>query len=326
MALRAIVAGVEAAGVQRHDFLRESGLTADQLGDGTARISASDYRRAVHTALRSSGDAALGLHMGEAASNTWYDVLGHLPLHSVNLRQALQFCGRYARIATDSAQLELHEHDDTATIRLSLHSDPVTAQYGAEFATSALLLRLIRPFIGTSALPRRVLFAYPAPAHHAEYTRIFAGRAQFSHAFTGIELERAWLDHAQVHHSAELCGLLQSRADLLLSRFAQDAPATERVRYWLAAHDMKNKPIMDMIGRDLGMSARSLRRRLQAEGSEYNTLLEDARANCAKRLLVDPQRSIQEAAYALGFANPAAFTRAFKRWTGLSPSAFRSAR
>ncbi|MET0386923.1 MAG: AraC family transcriptional regulator [Polyangiales bacterium] len=327
MALRAIVAGVEAAGVSRERFLRDAALDADRLRDGLARISVTEYRHAVHAALVSSRDPALGLHMGEVANITWYDVLGHLALHSANLREALQMCGRYARIATDSAHLELHEHGDTATIKLAHHiGDATTVRFAAEFSTSALLLSLIRPFIGEGVQPRVVSFEYDMPAHHAEYTRIFAGRARFARELTGLEIERRWLDQSQLHHSVELSTLLQSRAELLMTRLEGGAPATERVRHWLASHSLKNKPIMDAVARDLGMSGRSLRRRLFAEGSEYYTLVEEARADCAKRMLVDPQRSVQEAAYELGFATPAAFTRAFKRWTGLSPSAFRSAR
>jgi AraC-like DNA-binding protein len=81
---------------------------------------------------------------------------------------------------------------------------------------------------------------------------------------------------------------------------------------------------MDATARDLGMSARSLRRRLSEERAVYADLVEEARANCAKRMLTDPHASVQEAAYAMGFASPTAFARAFKRWTGVSPSAYRS--
>ena len=83
---------------------------------------------------------------------------------------------------------------------------------------------------------------------------------------------------------------------------------------------------MDAIARDLGMSARSLRRRLRGERTPYAALVEDARANRAKRMLEDRHLSVQEAAYALGFGTPTAFSRAFKRWTGMAPSAYRAAR
>jgi len=154
-------------------------------------------------------------------------------------------------------------------------------------------------------------------------TRIFAGRERFSHAFTGLELERSWLDRAQLDRSPELCALLQTRAELLLARVEQDAPAAERVKRWLVAQRWQTRPTMDAIARDLGMSARSLRRRLLEERVLFSELVDDARASHAKRMLADPRRSVQETAFALGFATPAAFSRAFKRWTGVAPSAYR---
>jgi AraC-like DNA-binding protein len=89
---------------------------------------------------------------------------------------------------------------------------------------------------------------------------------------------------------------------------------------------LKDKPTMDSVAKTLGMSARSLRRRLCEEETDFRVLVERARADHAKRALAAGHLSVQEAAYELGFATPAAFTRAFRRWTGLSPSAFRAAR
>jgi AraC-like DNA-binding protein len=81
---------------------------------------------------------------------------------------------------------------------------------------------------------------------------------------------------------------------------------------------------MDDAARALGVSARSLRRQLAAEGVSYSELVERARVAAAKRMLRDPRTSIQEAAYAMGFAAPAAFHRAFKRWTGMTPKQYRA--
>ena len=188
------------------------------------------------------------------------------------------------------------------------------------------MLRLARRFVGSAARARRVYFAYESPAHRAEYARVFGGCEQFSHAFTGIEFERAWLDRARRDRSPELYALLETRAELLLARLDQEGSVAERVKRWLASHDELLKPTMDAIARDLGMSARSLRRRLREERVQYDELVREARTLRAKRILADPRHSVQDAAYALGFGTPAAFSRAFKRWTGMAPSAYRASR
>lgn len=326
MAFRALVAAVEGAGVERSRFLAEARLVPAQLEDANLQLSPADYARVARVALSITGDAALGLHIGEQANTSRFDVLGHLAEHSRTLREALQVSARYGRIVADGPRLELSEDTDAATIRLTLlrGASPGVALV-AEFSTTALLY-LIRRFVGSAALPRHVFFAYPAPAHHAEYTRVFGGRAQFDHDFTGLELEASWLDREQLCASPELSALLRMRAEALLAQIEHDAPAAERVKRWLGAQKQAIRPTMEATARDLGMSARSLRRRLREERTMYSELVEHAQAEHAKRILADPRHSVQETAYALGFNSPAAFSRAFKRWTGKSPNDYRTAR
>jgi AraC-like DNA-binding protein len=326
VAVRALAAAVEGVGVERTRFLAEAGLAPLQIEDAGARVSLAEYARARRAALATSGDPALGLHMGEQPSIGSYDVLGSLAESSRSLREALHMVIRYARIMVDGPRMELTESGETACLRWTqLGGDGPESRLSAEFATSAVLF-LIRRFVGVAAQPQRVTFTYPAPAYWAEYTRVFSGREQFGQDVTGIEFDRSWLDRAHVYRSPELCALLQSRADLLLARIEQEAPAADRVKRWLASHSLDTKPKMDKIARDLGMSARSLRRRLHDEGAPYDGLVEEARATRAKSMLADPRRSVQDAAYALGFATPSAFSRAFKRWTGAAPSVYRTMR
>jgi len=327
MLLRALVAAVEQAGVERARFFAESGLDALPFDDMHARVSLDDYRSIVRTAIASSGDPALGLHMGERVYMASFDVLGHLTEHSTCLRDALQIATRYARIVCDGPELTFDEDADRATLRIGLPREELPeVMLAAEFSLTALL-RLIQRFAGDDARARRVSFTYAAPAHRAEYTRCFSGREHFSEPFIGIEIERSWLDRAQLCRSTELRDLLQARAELLLAKYDQDSTAADRVKRWLATQSAQpTRPKMAEIARDLGMSARSLRRRLRDERAPFSDLVEEARALRAKRMLEDPRCSIQEAAYAMGFDTPAGFSRAFKRWTGMAPSAFRSAR
>jgi len=326
MAVRGLVSAVEQAGVERARFLAEIGLTVPQLEDVHARLGLEEYQRIVGAAVARADDPALGLHMAERASMGIYDALGYLSEHSSCLREALSIGMRYARVVTDGPQMTLQEDGDTLRLRLELgREDSPVVRMTAEFSTVSLL-RLARRFVGEDAQAKRVCFRYPAPAHRAEYTRIFAGRELFSQAFTGMELPRAWLDQMQLCRSSELSALLETRAELLLARVEQTTPAADRVRRWLTANAEQHRPTMDTVARDLGMSARSLRRHLDQERTPFGVLLEEAQAERAKRMLADPRYTVQQAAYAMGFGTPSAFSRAFKRWTGKAPSAFRSPR
>jgi AraC-like DNA-binding protein len=326
MAVRAVVAALGRAGLESSQLLAAAEVDAEQLDDVHARVPLADYRRVVRGVLEATQDPALGLHMGEHGSMTTFDALGHLTQLCPTLREALAMSSRYARIVTDGPQLELTEHDDLAILRMTLsNEDAPEVRVAAEFSTISLL-HLIRRFVGEEALAHRVLFAYPAPAHQAEYTRLFAGREQFSQPFTGLEFERAWLDRTQPYRSDELRDLLQARAEVLLAKVDRETSAAERVKRWLLIQSPRTRPTMDAVARDLGMSARSLRRRLHRERTPFGAVVDDALAVHAKRLLGDPRESIQDVAYAMGFATPSAFSRAFKRWTGGAPSAFRGER
>lgn len=325
MLVRVLVVALERTGIARARYLAEAGLETLKLDDIQARIPLESYWRAVRAAYALSADPAFGLHLGEHLSMTSFDVLGYLTEHSACLRDALSVSVRYARFINRGPRVEFNEHADSATLRVSLpETGPLEAQFASEFSAIAIL-RLMRSFAGDDALPRRVFFTHPRPAHAHEYVRLFAGREQFSHAFTGLEIDRAWLDCAPAFRDSELRTYLSARAELLLAKADRDVSTSERVKRWLASQPELARPTLDVVAHDLGMSTRSLRRHLHGEQLQFSTLVDEARAAHAKRTMADPRRSIQDIAYALGFCTPSAFTRAFKRWTGSTPKAYRSA-
>jgi AraC-like DNA-binding protein len=320
--VRALACAVEHAGGRRDQFLAAASLDPDCLDDCHMRLPLADYERAQLAALSLSGDAAFGLHMMRGLSSAEFDVLGHLTVHAATLRQALETLVRYSRIVSDVGHSLLIEEQETASIRLVQANGTVADRLFVELSMHGLL-RLMRMFVGPEARPRGVFFEYDAPEYHAEYARIFEGCEHFGHAFTGIEFERAWLERSHWLKNSELCASLQVHADRALGRLIRDKPVSELVAERLADCDPAHLPTMNEVARQLGLSERSLRRRLTQERATFRNLAERAVIQEAKRRLEEPCGSIQAVASALGFATPAAFHRAFKRWTGLTPSAYK---
>jgi AraC-like DNA-binding protein len=116
---------------------------------------------------------------------------------------------------------------------------------------------------------------------------------------------------------------LKARAENALGRLERESTQTARVEQILATASPRQVS-MDEVARELGISRRSLRRHLAAEGTSFAELAERSRIRAAKRMLEHRGSSIQEIAYALGFAAPAAFHRAFKRWTGMTPKQYQA--
>ncbi|HKP60285.1 MAG TPA: AraC family transcriptional regulator [Polyangiales bacterium] len=324
MMVRVLVDTLEHRGASRKRFFELAGLDESALDNGSLRLELGAYLRALDAALTVSNDPALGLHIGERATPVMFDVLGHLAEHASSLRQSIHTAARYARLVAEGHDPQLLEVGDTAWVRFpSLRGNLPAVRLTAEFALVALS-GVLRRFAGPQARASKVCFAYQAPEYSAEYRRVFGDIVQFGCEVTELEFPRAWLESAHTYSSPDLHALLETRAEHLLGRLERDAALTERVISLLASHDPREMPTMEEVARELQMSGRSLRRKLAAEGASYAELVERTLMNVAKRMLQDPRASIQQTAYAMGFAAPAAFHRAFKRWTGLTPKQYQS--
>jgi AraC-like DNA-binding protein len=323
MLLNALVEGVEPAGLASHDLLRAAGIDPHRLEDIDGRLDRAEYDRAQTAALDLTGDQALGLHMGERVSIRPFDVIADLASHAPTLRDAFQGFVRFHRIVCDGPDTAVYERDGVATVHYQFPRSTLCCnRLRAEFAMVGFL-RMVRHFAGPATIARAVYFEHPAPDYRDEYARIFGGAERFEHDFTGIEFEGELLDRTRQPQNDELYTVLESLAERKLSRVTREGGHAERLRDFLTSNALGDRPQMDVVARSLGISVRSLRRRLDEEGVSYTTLLNEARATVAKRMLDDPRRSIYETAYAMGFSDPSAFHRAFKRWTGMTPTQYR---
>ena len=323
MHLYALVEGVEPAGVGARELLEAAGIEPSRLDDVDGRLDRVEYDRVQTAALDLTGDEALGLHLGERVSVRPFDVIADLASHAPTLREALQSCTRFHRIMCDAPDTAVYERSGTATLHYRFPRTSARCnRLRAEFAMVGFL-RMLRHFGRPDAKARAVYFEHAAPEYRPEYARIFGGAERFDHDFTGIEFDGEMLDRSRQPRNRELYAVLESLAERKLSRVTREGGHAARLREFLTSSALGEPPPMDVVARSLGISARSLRRRLDEEGFSYTILLNEARATLAKRMLDDPHRSIYEAAYAMGFSDPSAFHRAFKRWTGMTPTQYR---
>jgi AraC-like DNA-binding protein len=188
------------------------------------------------------------------------------------------------------------------------------------------LVRLARTFIGPHVVPRLACFEHERPSHHREYRRIFGNGQRFSQSETALAFDRELADRPQIHQHPELYSLLRAEAERRLDQMATGFRPAVRLHRYLLAIPLSRIPDMARAARVLGMSERSLRRYLAAEGTSYRDVVRSALETSAGRMLRDPARTIKETAAALGFADTHAFHRAFKRWTGVTPGEYRRAR
>jgi len=323
--VRALVHAIERAGVPRWKILQAARLAPDAADNLDARLPRSDFYRLCEAALDLTADPAFGLHWAEQLASSALDPIASLVAHAATLGQALGTLAQYHRLLCDDLGYRLSEQKDELLLHcVTLEGASERVQRFMAEATTVRFLTLIRTF-RSGALPQRVSFEYAAPEYSAEYTRVFGERAHFSEPFTGIALDRELLSAQSAVRDAELHDSLRAFVEQRIASLTEGMSYTVRVRDLLVRHGAPRRVSMPEIARALGLSERTLRRRLESEGNTFAEVVSTALSIAAKRCLCDEQRTIQETAYELGFTDKTAFHRAFKRWTGVTPAEFRRA-
>jgi AraC-like DNA-binding protein len=324
--LRAVVEAAERSVAPGADLRAQIPFDWRRLEQPEARLEFEQFERVLSTVVAVTGDEALGLHIAERMSEGAIDVLGHAAAHAPTMRDVLEGASQFASLAMDGMLVALREEGDTFVVRYAFpRSTPLSDRLLAELMMGGAV-RLARTFTGPSAVPRFAGFEHERPPHHREYTRTFGGTERFGQSVTSIAFDREIVDRPQMHQHPEFHELLRAEAQRRLDRMTTDMRPATRLSQYLLAMPPSRIPDISTAARDLGMSERSLRRRLLADGTSYRGVVRSALEASAGRMLRGSDHTIKETAMALGFANAAAFYHAFKRWTGTTPGEYRRAR
>jgi AraC-like DNA-binding protein len=321
--VRTLVEELVRAGTDPDAFLTAANVDPKLLDDPNARIDIAAYDRLHESALDTIGDAALGLHMAERATLSAFHVVGFLSVHCRTIRQAIGVFVQYRSLLSECPAPELHEEGDRAYLTCFFIRGPERCnRLRAEFNVTGLV-KVAQLSLGMARPPLLIEFEHAAPWYAEEYSRVFGCPIRFGSEATRIHVERSVIDAALIHGNDELFSLLKAQADRHLDDLTRPRSLSRRIRSLMLEHYDGTKPSMESVARRLGVSSRSLRRRLSEEGMTYAEVVDEAMADVARRMLYDRARSIQDIADRLGFSEPSAFHRAFKRWTGLTPGQFR---
>jgi AraC-like DNA-binding protein len=313
------------AGVPPPDLLHAARLTLAVLADPDAYLPRSQEMRLWDEAVRLTGDQDFGLHLAEWAARSppdHFDVLAFAVRSSPTLGEHYRLAGRYIRLIHEGIYLLLEEAGDTA--RLVHGHSP--AQIGPRHPVEAMLtLTLLhgRQAIGEEFAPLEVCFAHARPDRVSEQERVFRAPVHYNCPHNALVLPRALLERPQRHAEPRLLAILDRQLGGLLSGLPERHRFRDMVERSMIEELPEREPVMAVIAAKLHMSVRSLQRRLQSESTSFAEVLSDLRRDRALRYLQDPRISIGEVAFLLGFRDVTAFHRAFRRWTGNTPTEYR---
>lgn len=315
-----IVHHAAADGWDPGELLAATGFAPEMAADADARIPLALETKLWDEAARRSGDDAFGLHVAETLRPGVFDVLDYAIRTAPTVRAALERLARYNRLEHDAAVFTIIDRGPVTRVEHTLRVAGATqSRHAAEFTLASLVV-VGRQISGAKITARTVAFRHAAPASRSEHLRVFGVEPSFSQPVNAIELDREALALSVPATDPMLSRVIERHAEALLA--ARPEPretASDRVRRILAASLGKGEGSLAAVAEKLKMSERSLQRRLADEGLTFDGLLDDIRRELALRYLADRDITIGEVAYLLGYSEPSAFHRAFKRWTGATP-------
>ncbi|PTL85703.1 AraC family transcriptional regulator [Vitiosangium sp. GDMCC 1.1324] len=321
--IRLILGLASRAGVAPEALLAHEGLRPEMLEGPDVRVPLEAEGRLWEEAARLTGDDCFGLHAAELLQPGAFDVLDYSVRSSPTLGEAVQRLSRYNRLLHDVAEIRLEVRGDEARVRHRFPTDPRGAvRQAAEFTVASWVI-VGRQASGQALPLRSVGFQHPEPASTQEHRRLFGCPVRFGQDCNELVLERRMLDVPFQKADPGLCAVLDRHAEELLARLPRAEPFDEALRRAICEELKGGTPNIRTVAARLRISTRTLQRRLGEEGSSFQELVDTLRRELALRHLADERTAIAEVAFLLGFSEPRAFHRAFKRWTGQTPGEYR---
>lgn len=283
-------------------------------------VSAEQYGALWLAVARAMDDEFFGLGARPMRPGS-FTLLCHAILHAGTLEQALRRALRFLTLVLDDPRGALEVREGHARIVLADAGEPRSA---FAYRTYWIILHGIACWLVGRRIPlRRVDFRCPTPTHGADYRIFFGAPVRFGQAASQLEFDAAYLKLPVLRTERALRDFLRRAPANILVRYRHDAGVVASVRAILRETPPPEWPVFEDLAARLRIPAPTLRRRLRAEGQSYQAIKDEIRRALATRLLLETGEGVGEIAARLGFAEPSAFHRAFRKWTARSPAAFR---
>lgn len=304
------------------NVLEGAGITAPMLSSPKARVSFEQLTRLICNALHITGDPGLGLDYGRHIHVGGLGMLGYAAMSARDLAGAVSIAVRYHRILVPHVELHLELEGERASLVVE-EQIPLGALKPFVIESLLTCLASMGSFVtGKSLSGLTARLDYPAPPHADRYRDIFGGGVTFDAAKAALGFDRAALETPVVYASDATARMAEEQCAIQLSPLLGYDGVVRRVRNLLHTRD-GSFPDVRELARTLQTSERSLRRALSEHGTSYQTLLDEARRNLALEYLSSTRVPVEDIARSVGFGSSRSFRRAFKRWTGKSPSELR---
>lgn len=314
---------IEDAGLDPEPLFRKYKLDINAIHDPDGRIPAESFERILADVVEQTNDPFLGLREAEYFLPTHLGPLGFAWLASANLHEALTRLQRYSRVIKDKLIIEVSEKQSIINVEIS-YAPSVMPIYHRDTADLSVLVKMCRFIYGNEWNPLQVHLAYPEPADISYYFSYFRCPVVFDATGNGLQIDKAIAQKRATGANEHLASLNDHAvARYLAHRSREDI--VSRARVAILGLLSEGKTSEDSVAERLHLSTRQLNRKLKGEDTSFRDLLRECRQELAEQYIKDSTRSLTEISYLLGFSEPSSFSRAYRRWTGSSPTEARGA-
>jgi AraC-like DNA-binding protein len=315
-----LVEAIRTAGGDPDQILRSVGLERAAFSDPHGFIACSDFARLLEEAARRTGDDCFGLHFGEGYNPKGAGPVTYVVLNSPTIAVGLQNVGRYLSVHNEAATVSFLVEGRFAYARHRLADLAMESPRQHNEYSMAIGLSLIRLMAGSQWTPVEVHFAHPPPHQISEHARIFRAPVLFSCPTNAFAIEREFVERQVPAADERLYAVLRRYLDGVLEEMPREDFLLGSVRRVVGELMRDGDPTLTQVARKLQVGSRTLQRRLKEDGVDFKMLVDDTRRRFALSYLRDREHTLTDIAYLLGYSEVSAFNRAFRRWTGSTPS------
>ncbi len=322
----ASISGALRQGADARRLMTEADIPEDWLNRPEQPITERQLGELIKAVWRYTHDEFMGLAPNICKRGV-FSLMAELAQGARTLGGMLKQSARFYTALSDDLEIGLNVDDSSQPplvfYRLQLNHHGEDQDHLLQEFILLMWQRFASWLVGQQIPIASTCFGYPAPNHAREYRAMYLGELLYDQPACGFYLHPRYLQLPIIRNAAELQTFLEHCPAVILHRPVRDNSLQTRIRVLLQRYDLNQLPELDEIGQMLAIAPRTLRRRLQDEGTTLRQIKEALRRDFALKLLTSEHLSVQEVAEQSGFTETAAFCRAFKRWTGNSPAHWR---
>lgn len=322
--VRQIAQTVEELGADVDAWLGIAQLDRQSITDCSISFEVGLFRRLLGAAVAMTGESGLGLLVGARLAPAEHGIVGHATMASRSVREAIELFARFMPLRTPLLTMQVADVPDG--VRFWFEEIPALAEVPHVVADIALLslYNIIAQLLDGNVAGLRAYVAPADPGHTRIANKVLGCYVIAGSGWTGIEIPASIADAELPHNDAIALSEALAICETQLAQRCSRTILSVKVRI-LLSNAGEVMPTLNDVAAELGMSPRTLHRRLVDEETSYRDILEIVRQISARELLFGHRLTVKEVSYRLGYTDVANFRRAYKRWTGVPPAFDRNA-